>query len=305
MTDDPSTSLRTSRRPVLQVRRALLYIPGDSRRKIEKAAALGVDSLCLDLEDGVAVSQKQAARETIGAALRELDFGQSERLVRINRFGSGLEVDDLTQVMIARPDGIVLPKVEEAEPVKWLDAQITEAEQVGENEIVIIAMIETARGVVNLKEIAGASPRLAGLIFGAEDLAGDMGATRTTEAWEVFYARSAVVTHAAAFGLQAIDMVYRDYNDTEGLIREARQGAEMGYAGKQAIHPNQTAPIQEAFTPSAEAIAQAKRIVEAHAAHQASGVGAFALDGKMVDRPVVKAAEQVLAKARAAGKIQS
>jgi citrate lyase beta subunit len=164
-------------------------------------------------------------------------------------------------------------------------------------------MIETARGVVNLKEIAGASPRLSALVFGAEDLAGDIGAVRTRAAWEVFYARSAVVTHAAAFGLQALDMVYVDYNDAEGLVREARQGAEMGYAGKQIIHPNQIRPVQDAFTPDEAAIAQAKRILEAHHQHQASGLGAFALDGKMVDMPVVRAAEQVLAKARAAGKI--
>jgi citrate lyase beta subunit len=117
----------------------------------------------------------------------------------------------------------------------------------------------------------------------------------------VFYARSAVVTHAAAFGLQAIDMVYVDYNDPAGLAQEAETGAQLGYAGKQAIHPAQIGPIQAAFTPSAEAVAQARRVVEAARAHQAEGRGAFALDGKMVDAPVVKAAEAVLAKARAAG----
>jgi len=286
-------------------RRALLYMPGDSRKKIEKAAFLDVDSVCLDLEDGVALNQKAAARAVVAAALRELDFGRSERLVRINRFGSGLEAEDFAQTVEGRPDGFVIPKVESAEAVAWLDGQLTEAERrrgwpLGATGI--IAMVETAGGIVNLKEIAAASPRLAALVFGAEDLAGDIGATRTPEAWEVFYVRSAVVTHAAAFDLQAIDMVYVDYNDTEGLAREARQGAGLGFAGKQAIHPNQIQPIQAAFTPGGEAIANARRIVEAHAAHQASGVGVFALDGKMVDAPVVKAAEQVLAKARAAGK---
>jgi citrate lyase beta subunit len=283
---------------MIRPRRALLYVPGDSRRKIEKAATLDVDSLCLDLEDGVALNQKQAARDSIVAALRELDFGRSERLVRINRYGSGLEADDLAAALDARPDGIVLPKVEDAEALRWLDARLAEAERA--RGLVIIALVETARGIVNLKEIAGATPRLSALVFGAEDLAGDIGATRTPEAWEVFYARSAVVTHAAAFDLQAIDMVYVDYHDAAGLAREARQGAEMGYAGKQALHPGQIEPIQQAFTPSAAAAAQARRIVEAHAAHQASGVGAFALDGKMVDMPVVKAAERVLAKIKAA-----
>ena len=296
--------IRPSRRSPV-ARRALLYMPGDSRRKIEKATTLDVDSVCLDLEDGVALNQKEAARATSVAALQELNFGRSERLVRLNRFGSRLEAADFSRTIEAHPDGFVLPKVEGAEAVQWLEAQIAEAERARGwplGEIGIIAIVETARGIVNLKEIAGSSPRLAALIFGAEDLAGDIGATRTAQAWEVFYARAALVMHAAAFGLQAIDMVCVDYNDLAGLEREARQGAQMGFAGKQAIHPNQVGPIQEAFTPSAEAIAHARRIVEAHAAYQASGVGAFALDGKMVDAPVVKAAEQVLAKAKAAGK---
>ncbi len=290
----------------MRVRRALLFVPGDSRRKIEKSLTLDADCVCLDMEDGVALNHKQAARESILETLQTLNFGRSERMIRINRYGSGLENGDLEQTIGGRPNSVLLPKVESAEAVQWLDAQITAAEQAHgwpAGSIEMLAMIETARGVVNLKEIAGASPRLSALVFGAEDLAGDIGAVRTREAWEVFYARSAVVTHAAAFGLQAIDMVFVDYNDTEGLIREARQGVEMGYAGKQIIHPNQIRPVQDAFTPDADAIAQAKRIVEAHQQHQASGAGAFALDGKMVDMPVVKAAERVLAKARAAGKL--
>ena len=157
--------------------------------------------------------------------------------------------------------------------------------------------------VVNLKEIAGSDPRLQALIFGAEDLAGDIGAVRTRPGWEIFYARSAVVTHAAAFGLQAIDMVFMDIHDIDGLREELVQGAQMAYSGKQIIHPNQVGPVQEAFTPSDEAIRQALRVVEAAAAHQQAGEGAFALDGKMVDAPVVKTAEWVLARARAAGKI--
>jgi len=290
----------------MTVRRALLYMPGDSRRKIEKAITLGVDSLCMDLEDGVALSQKSAARAVIADALATLDFGQSEVLVRINRFGSGLEAEDLTMTIPGHPDAFVLPKVESAREIRWLDGQITQAEELWNwhaGGIGIIAMLETARGIVNLREICSASPRLQALIFGAEDLAGDIGAVRTPEAWEVFYARSAVVTHAAAFGLQAIDMVYLDYNDAAGLMRECQQGAQMGYAGKQAIHPNQIEPIQTAFTPSDEAIAQARRLVEAFQAHQEAGLGAFALDGRMVDAPLMKAAEQVLAKARAAGKL--
>lgn len=290
----------------MPVRRALLFVPGDNRRMIQKATTLDVDCLCLDLEDGVALSQKEAARAIVRESLQTLSFGRSERLVRLNRLGSGLEQADFDQTIGGRPDGVLLPKVESPEAIRWLDEHLTSAERASgwpRGSLTMLAMIETAKGVVNLPAIAGASSRLSALVFGAEDLAGDIGATRSREAWEVFYARSAVVTHAAAFGLQAIDMVYVDYRDAEGLVREARQGADLGYAGKQIIHPDQIAPVQTAFTPSDDAIAAAQRLAAAFDLHQASGRGAFALDGKMVDMPMLRAAEQVLAKARAAGKL--
>jgi citrate lyase beta subunit len=192
--------------------------------------------------------------------------------------------------------------------VRWVSLRLAEAEQehgwpVG--GIVLLALIETALGVVNLKEIASSDPRLQGLIFGAEDLAGDIGAIRTREGWEVFYARSAVVTHAAAFGLQSLDMVYMDLRDIDGLRKESEEAARMAYTGKQIIHPNQVVPVQESFTPSDEAIAHALRVMEANAQNQEAGTGAFTLDGKMVDAPVVRAAERVLERARAAGKAVS
>lgn len=286
------------------LRRALLYLPGDSRRKIDKAASLEVDCVCLDLEDGVALNQKEAARAEIARALSEVDFGRSEVLVRINPFGSGLETADLAGTLSAHPQGVVLPKVQSAEAIHWLEARLTEAEATHgwpPGQLVILAIVETALGIINLRDIAIASPRVQALIFGAEDLAGDMGLTRTRAAWEVLYARSAIVTHAAALGLQAIDMVWVDFNDAAGLVEECTFGMQLGYTGKQIIHPNQVAPTQAAFAPTPAAIAHAQRVVAAHAAHQASGQGAFALDGKMVDMPVVRAAENVLAKARAAG----
>ncbi len=290
----------------MRARRALLYMPGDDLRKIRKATTLKVDCVCLDLEDGVAANRKPEARATLAAALQELDFGGSERLARINPLGSGLEAEDLAAALAGRPDGILIPKVEDAEPVRWASAQIEAVERKNSwpvGAIQLIVLVETARGIVNLPQIAGAGERLQALIFGAEDLAGDIGALRTPEAWEVFYARSAVVTHAAAYGLQAIDMVYIDFKDLPGLVQEATQGAQLGFAGKQVIHPDQVEPVQTAFTPGAAAIAYALRVVEASRQHQADGFGAFALDGKMIDAPVVKAAERVLARARAAGKI--
>ncbi len=291
----------------MRARRALLYMPGTDWRKIEKAAALDVDSACLDLEDGVALNRKEEARSTVAKALRTLDFVRTEKLVRINPVGSGLEADDLAAVVPAHPQGIVIPKVSSAEQIRWVSERLQELEDLSGIEagsIYLIVIVESALAIVNLREIASADSRLQALIFGAEDLAGDIGAIRTPEAWEVFYARSAVVTHAAAFGLQAIDMVSVDYKNLDALRREARQGAEIGYSGKQVIHPDQVAPVQAAFTPSEEEIATARRIVEAHAEHQRAGKGAFALDGKMVDMPVVRAAERVLERAGVAGREQ-
>lgn len=291
----------------MRARRALLYMPGDDLHKIRKATTLGVDCICMDMEDGVAFNRKSAARDTIVQALNTLDFGRSERLARINPVGSGMETDELNAVLPAHPDGIVIPKVENGDQIRWASALIAGVERqyawsVG--EITLIAIVESALGIINLREIASADPRLRGLIFGAEDLAGDIGAQRTAGAEEVFYARSALVTHAAAFNLQAIDLVHIDFRDTEGLILESKQGARMGYTGKQIIHPNQVNPVQEAFTPDDESIAKALHIMEAFAAHQQAGKGAFALDGKMIDAPIVKAAERIIARAVAAGKIR-
>lgn len=292
----------------MRARRGLLYMPGDEERKIRKAAGLGVDCVCMDMEDGVALDRKTEARKTIVEALRGLDFGRSERLVRINAVGSGLEEADLAAVLRAgpevRPDGIVLPKAESAEELRWLSARLAEAERTWGWEpggLRVILLIETARGLVEIKEILGADPRIEAVIFGAEDLAGDIGLTRTREGREVLYARSSVVVHAAARGLQAIDMVHVDFRDEAGLRAECLEGAGMGFSGKQLIHPAQVGPAQESFTPAPEAVAAARRLVEAFEAQQRAGRGAFELDGKMVDMPVLKTAQRVLERARAAG----
>ena len=287
-------------------RRALLYMPGDDRRKIEKATTLGVDCICMDMEDGVAITRKTEARAVIAEAMKELDFGTSERCIRINSFGSGLEKYDLAAAVATNPDAVVVPKVENAEQVRVISDYIETYERSGHKplgSIRLLVGVETARGILNLKEIAGADRRLEAIIFGAEDYAASIGARRTTEGNEVLYARSAVVTACAAHDLHAIDMVYIDFRDIEGLRVEAEQGAGLGFSGKQIIHPNQVAPVQEAFTPSDEAIEYAQRLVTAFTASQKEGKGAFALDSKMIDMPLLKNAQKVLDRAKAAGKI--
>ncbi|MBN1454276.1 MAG: CoA ester lyase [Anaerolineales bacterium] len=286
-------------------RRALLYMPGDDWKKITKALTLGVDCICMDMEDGVALNRKAEARATIAKALQELGFGSSEKLARINAVGSGLEQDDIRAVLPYRPDGIVIPKVESLEQIRWGSEFIETAEFDNGwpvNSIRMLVGVETAKGILSLKEIAS-HPRLDGIIFGGEDFAASIGAKRTEDAIELLYARQAVVTACAAYGLQAIDIVTIDFKDLDKIRREAEFGAQLGFSGKQIIHPNQVAPVQEAFTPEDESIAHAKRLVEAFDAHQKEGKGAFALDGQMIDMPLVKNAQKLLERARAAGKI--
>ncbi|MEW6029376.1 MAG: HpcH/HpaI aldolase/citrate lyase family protein [Chloroflexota bacterium] len=286
-------------------RRALLYMPGDDRRKIEKALTLSVDCICMDMEDGVAVNRKAEARAAIAKALQELDFGKSEKLARINAVGSGWERDDIDAVLPYHPDGIVIPKIESLDQIQW-GSEVIEAAELKYgwpiNSIRMLVGVETAKGILNLKEIAS-HPRLDGIIFGGEDFAASVGATRTSDAVELLYARQAVVVACAAFGLQAIDIVTIDFRNLEVVRAEAEFGARLGYSGKQIIHPAQVEPVQTAFTPSAKMIEDARRIVEAFEASQKQGRGAFALDGKMIDMPLLKNAQKVLERARAAEKI--
>lgn len=286
-------------------RRALLYMPGDDWKKITKSLTLGVDCICMDMEDGVAVNRKAEARASIAKALQELDFGKSEKLARINSVGTGWEKDDIAAVLPYHPDGIVIPKIESLDQIKW-GSEIIEAAELKYgwplNSIRMLVGVETAKGILNLKEIAS-HPRLDGIIFGGEDFAASVGAIRSVGATELIYARQAVIVACAAFSLQAIDIVHIDFKDAEGLRVEAEQGAGFGFSGKQVIHPNQVQVTQEAFTPSDAAIANAKRIVESFEASQKEGKGAYALDGRMIDMPLLKNAQKVLERAKAAGKI--
>jgi citrate lyase beta subunit len=287
-----------------RIRRSMLFMPGDSLRKISKAAQMDVDSIVMDLEDSVALNNKDEARRIVSEALHTLDFGRSERLIRLNAVETPFWQDDLEATIAAQADGYVLPKVAAAEHIQLVSRYLDEAEKSNgwpQYSIRLLALVETARGIMNLKEIAQAGPRLEALMFGAEDLAGDMGARRTAAGWEVFYARSAVATAAAAYGLQAIDMVLVDFNDMERLEEECVSARDLGYEGKMAIHPRQVEVMNRLFSPSAEEIEQAQRLIAAHEAHQTAGSGVFAADGKMVDMPVVKIAKRILEKAKAAG----
>lgn len=289
---------------VSRARRALMYVPGNDERKINKAAGLNADGIILDLEDGVSENRKDEARQGILKALQEVDFGRSERLVRINSLASGRAPGDLLAVMPGKPNAILVPKADSAEIVKEVDNLISEMEQdldIESGRTAIILTIESARAFLDLQEICRSSTRVEGLVFGAEDFTADTGITRTLEARELLYARSHLVTHAAAFGLNSIDMVQTNFSDLALLKRECREGAELGFTGKQVIHPAQVEIVQAAFTPSTKLIEYARSVMDAAQEAMKEGKGAFALDGQMVDTPVIKRAEKILARARAAG----
>ena len=283
----------------IRPRRSLLFMPGDNMRNIRKGTQLAVDSIIMDLEDAVAVNQKAAARKIVVEALMMLDFGNRERLIRINPVSTNFAEADVAETVDAQPDGYVLPKVENGAQLMQVDRWLTEVEAArgwSHGAIRLLGIVETALGVMNIREIATATPRLDALMFGAEDLAGDIGATRTRESWEVFYARSAVVTAAAAYGRQAIDTVFVDLSDLDGLAEECGFVQRLGFVGKMAIHPRQVEIINRAFSPTVEEVAQAQRLLDAFAEHESAGAGVFELDGKMVDMPMVRAATRVLAR---------
>lgn len=290
----------------MRSRRALLYMPGSDDLKIKKALELGVDSICMDLEDGVAINRKEHARQTIAHALANYDFKNSEKVVRVNPVNSPFFLFDLEAILPYRPQAIVLPKVRHSSEIRKISAIFAEHEKklgIPLGDIRLLIIIETPQAIINLHEIAQADSRIDALIFGAEDLIGEIGGIRTQAANEVLFARSFVVMIAAACQIQAIDMVYLNFKDPEGLAMDCQSGVELGYSGKQIIHPNQVAIVQKAFTPSDDQIEQAEKLISEYNTYIQSGIGAYAQDGKLIDAPVIKAAQNILNKARAAGKI--
>lgn len=286
--------------------RSLLFVPGDSPRKLDKGLESGADALIVDLEDSVGAQSKAAARGIVADFLVRANELPVRPLlyVRVNGLTTGLTDPDLDGVMRGRPDGIVLPKAEGGIDLSHLAAKVAvrEAEfelEDGATRILPIAT-ETAKGVFALATLAGATHRLVGITWGAEDLSADIGAETNraddgTLAGPYLIARNLMLLAAAAAEVEAIDGVFTNFRDLEGLAAECRGARRDGFSAKMAIHPAQVPVINEAFTPSQEALAQAERIVAAFAA--APGAGVVGLDGEMLDRPHLKRAERVLARA--------
>lgn len=273
----------------------MMYVPGSSESKVRKAFASGVDSLCFDLEDSVAVDRKVGARETVLLTLNAAE-GPSEKLVRINGTTTGLAQDDL-EIVLSSPslDGIVIPKVNSPEDILFVQDMVERhASPDSRDRIRIIASIESARAIINLKEIASCSPKLDALLFAAEDFCADTGIRRTADRRELYHARSAVVLAAKAFSLSAIDLVCIHYQNPQILGEECEEGRNMGFDAKQIIHPAQIATVQRAFSPSDKDIDRAKTILEQYDLAVQEGKGAYGLQGEMMDAPMVLQARRIM-----------
>ena len=268
--------------------RSLLFVPGDRPERMEKALGLGADALILDLEDSVTPASKPVARNAISAFLRSADR-RVKLLVRINPLDSGLSDADLEAVLDARPDGLVLPKAEGSRSIALLD---------GKTDLPILPIAtETPAAIFEIGSYRSVGARLVGITWGAEDLPAAIGATTSrdergqlTQPYEL--ARSLTLFGAHAAGVAAIETVYPDFRDLEGLSAYAGRASRDGFTGMMAIHPSQVAVINDAFTPSSAEIARAREIVAAFAANPDRG--ALQIDGKMVDAPHLKQARRVL-----------
>ena len=275
--------------------RSLLFVPGDRPERMEKALGLGADALILDLEDSVALSKKAEARTAIARFLTR-ESRKLKLFVRINPLDSGMAEDDLAAILPGSPDGIMLPKAEGAASLRTLDTLLVQG---GNSDAAILPIAtETPAAMFQLGSYGGVTPRLVGLTWGAEDLPAAIGATSAREADgrytpPIEMARSLTLFAAHAAGVPAIETVYPDFRDLEGLAAYAARGARDGFTGMMAIHPSQVAVINAAFTPSAEAIAHARAVIAAFDANP--GAGALSLDGKMIDAPHLKQARAVLA----------
>lgn len=290
--------------------RSALFVPGDSTAKLAKSLSAGADALILDLEDSVAAERKEAARLTTLGFLEDSRKRQPSPLlmVRVNALETGLTDADLDAIVAGRPDAIMLPKAEGGAAVAHLDAKLTAREAIhglpdGEIRIVALAT-ETASALFVAGTYGGASPRLTGLSWGAEDLSADLGAETNRDAEGRFtepfrFARNLCLAAAAAAKIQAIDTVFVDFRDLDGLKREAEEARRDGFTAKLAIHPAQVATINAVFTPSPAAIAKARAVIAAFAENP--GAGVVGIGGVMYDRPHLERAKQLLARAEAAG----
>lgn len=287
-----------------RLRRTMLFVPGNSPGMIRDAHIYGSDSIMFDLEDSVALGEKDAARHLVYQALKFIDYGNIEKVVRVNPLNTAYGKDDIEAMVCAGVDVIRLPKTETPQDILDTENAITEIEKKTGIEIgstKMMAAIESALGVVNAYPIAISSKRLVGIALGAEDYTASLKTTRSLDGTELFFARSQIVVAARAAGIDAIDTVFSNLNDMETFEKEIRLIKQLGFDGKSVINPRQIDVVHKIFNPTEKEIEKALRILEAMREAEAKGSGVVNLDGKMIDKPVLLRAERMIDMAIASG----
>lgn len=286
------------------MRRSLLFLPGNTPNMLINGSCLGADAVIFDLEDAVSPAEKDAARILVRNTMTYMDFRGCERVVRINGIDTPYWKEDLDEVLPCRPDLILLPKTSSAADIQEADTYITETEKrlgLAAGAVGLVALIETALGVENAFAIASASPRVAALFLGAEDLTADLRCKRTKEGREIEYARTRLVVAARAAGVDVYDTPFTDVNDDEGIEVDALHAKALGFTGKASISPRHVEVINRVFSPSQADIDYAYEVMEAIRIGKEQGKGAVALRGKMIDAPIVARAQRTIAMAQELG----
>jgi citrate lyase subunit beta/citryl-CoA lyase len=284
-----------------RLRRSRLYLPGSEPKYFINAGLHAPDAVILDLEDSVHSAEKDAARILARNALRAVDFGGAERTVRINQLPLGLA--DLEEVIPEQPDMVLIPKTEHAEQALEVDRKIAELKQQHRisRPIWLMPILESALGIENAFAVASASPNVAAVTIGLEDYTADLGVVKTSDGAESLYARTRLVNAARAAGIQAIDSVYGDVADMDGLLRWGQRSRSLGFEGMGCVHPLQIAVVHQAFAPTAAEIEKAQKIVAAFEEAQQRGLGVVSLGSKMIDPPVVQRALKLVKRAQEMG----
>ncbi len=281
----------------------MMFVPGNNPAMMQDAFIYGPDSIMLDLEDSVTMTEKDAARLLVHNALKTIDYGKTEMVVRVNPLNTPYGKKDVEAVVKAGVHVIRMPKTETADEIRELEAEIekweTELGCLGRTQI--MAAIESTLGVINAYEIATASKRMMGIALGAEDYCANLKAQRTPEGMELLQARQTIVVAARAAGIDALDTVYSNLNDMETFRKEVELIKTLGFDGKSIINPRQIEIVNEVFAPTEKAIEKAKTIIAAIKEAEKRGSGVIAVNGKMVDRPVVIRAQRTIDLAIASG----
>ncbi|MDR7239050.1 citrate (pro-3S)-lyase subunit beta [Neobacillus drentensis] len=289
-----------------RLRRSMLYVPGNNPGMIRDANIYGADSIMFDLEDSVSLNEKDSARQLVYEALKTMDYGRTEILVRVNGLDTPFGRDDFEAIVRAKPNAIRLPKTETPEDVEEADLLITQIEREAGMEygtIKLMAAVESALGVINAYKIATASKRLIGIAIGAEDFVTNLKTTRSKEGIELLAARSQILFAARAAGIDALDTVFSDVDDEEGFIQEVKLIKQLGFDGKSLINPRQINIVHNIYSPTEAEIKKSFEVIAAAKEAEQKGSGVISLNGKMIDKPIVERAYRVLELAKAVNSV--